>query len=301
MSRKYISQQNNLDFFYPNYNKPEYDIEIVHDVNNNCVSGSVINFSATTVSSSSIAILISDTWSLNGAKPWIRNSNQLGIYSIHMLAPGQDYFKPWRVVATRAYTPITATTYSETNSLITIFPSTAGVTGFTSGTYYFEVRFIGHDCTYNVCFSQNLTIPTPTPTPTSTPTPTPTPSSTFGPTATPTPTPTTSATPTPTPTVGDTLLYVYAKYKDASADLQYSINGDPDVSIGTISTTGCTFYTTITGLTNGDIVDFTSPTTAAIAGDSSNCPDAGFLCGYSVNIVTGTNYVYLTVDGDTIC
>ena len=50
MSRKYISQVNNQNFVFPNNEVSEYDVEIIHDVNDNCVSGSVINFSATTIS-----------------------------------------------------------------------------------------------------------------------------------------------------------------------------------------------------------------------------------------------------------
>ena len=297
MPRKYISQQNNLDFFYPNYNKAEYDIEMVHDINNNCVSGSVINFSATTVSSTGITFSISDTWSLNGAKRWIRNSNSLAIYSIHMLVPGQDYFKPWRLVHSRSSVSTGSTTFSETNAVFIVTRTLAGVSGFTSGTYYFEVRFIGHDCTYNVCFSRNLTVtPVVTPTPTPSPTPTPTPTGS-------TPTPTVTPTPTPTPTEAESVLYVYAKYKDAIGSLQYSINGGSDVSLGTVNTTNCTFWATITGLTNGDSISFTSPITQVIAGsDSSPCPNSGFLCGYTKLITSsGANFVYLTIDGNDNC
>lgn len=185
MSRKYIKQINDLDFVYPNSRLAEYDVDIVHDINDNTVSGTVVSLSATTASSTGITFSISTTWSLNGAEPFIRNSNNLAIYSVHMLAPGQNYYKPWRVVSSRSVTPYTGqTSFSETGATFTVTPALAGVASFVPGTYYFEVRFIGHRAIYPVCITQSIGIPpfpvTPTPTPT--------------------PTPTATATPTPTPT-----------------------------------------------------------------------------------------------------
>ena len=185
MGRKYIKQIINENFIYPNDNVSEYDIEIVQDINNNCVSGTVSNFSATTVASTGITFSYGTTWALNGAEPFIRNSNALAIYSIHCIAPGQSYYKPWRLVQSRSNTPITATTYSETGATFTITPSQIGLTRFTNGVYYFEFRMIGHRCIFPIC--ANLTIssiptPTPTPSPTATPVPpTPTPTATSGP------------------------------------------------------------------------------------------------------------------------
>ena len=185
MGRKYIKQIINQNFIYPNDDVSEYDIEIVQDINNNCVSGTVSNFSATTVASTGITFTYNTTWALNNAEPFIRNSNALAIYSIHCIAPGQSYYKPWRLVNSRSYTPITATTYSETGATFTITPSQMGLTRFTNGVYYFEFRMIGHRCIFPIC--ANLTIssiptPTPTPSPTATPVPpTPTPTATSGP------------------------------------------------------------------------------------------------------------------------
>ena len=65
MSRKYISQIDSQNFVYPNNQISEYDIEIVHDINNNSVSGNVITFSASTISSSSITIDFNISWSKN--------------------------------------------------------------------------------------------------------------------------------------------------------------------------------------------------------------------------------------------
>jgi hypothetical protein len=180
MSKKYIRQINDKNFFYPNYEKAQYDVEIVHDINNSCVSGDVTTFSATTISQTGITFTIDSSWLLNNAKPWINDAGELIIYSVHMLAPSQDYFKPWRLVEHRYTTSTGSTTYSETGTTFTVTATQAGVSSFTSGTYYFEVRFIGHDCTYNVCFSEDIIViiptPNPTPTPSLTPNPTPTPS-----------------------------------------------------------------------------------------------------------------------------
>jgi len=54
MSRKYIKQIINQDFVYPNNEVSEYDIELVQDFNSNIVSGTVTNFSATTVTTSEL-------------------------------------------------------------------------------------------------------------------------------------------------------------------------------------------------------------------------------------------------------
>ena len=195
MSRKYIRQQILQDFVFPNNEVSQYDVDnIVHDINDNSVDGIVNSISATTFTSTSITINLNTTWNLNNAEPWIRNNNSLGVYSLHMLAPGQDYFKPWRLVDSVSTTVFFSTTVN-TSRNVTITASSVGLSNYSSGTYYFEVRFIGHRSIYPVCVSLNLTIPTPTPTPT--------PSITATNTPTPTITPT-SATPTPTPSVTPT-------------------------------------------------------------------------------------------------
>lgn len=198
MSRKYIKQIINQDFVYPNNEVSEYDIELIQDFNSNVVSGTVTNFSATTVTTSNITLNLNYTWSRNGAEPWVRNSAANAILSVHCSVPGQTYYKPWRVVGSQANTILNQNSYSG-NFSIGITPSMFGLTSFTNGTYYFEFRFIGHLAVYPICANLNLTpvaVPTPTPTPTPTVTPTPTPTPTpGGPTATPTPTPTPTSTP----------------------------------------------------------------------------------------------------------
>jgi hypothetical protein len=187
MSRKYVKQINNLDFVYPNNFTAEYDLEIIHDINDNCVSGNVTVFSATTVSSTGITFNIQGNWSLNSAQPYIDiDGGFLSVASIHMMGPSQSYYRPWRLVENIVSTGLT-NTYVSFNQNFTVLPSDLGVTGFTYGTYYSEIRMIGKKCVYPICFPLDISAPAPTPTPTLTPTPTPTGSAT--PTPTPTPTP----------------------------------------------------------------------------------------------------------------
>jgi len=78
MSRKYIRQQILQDFVYPNNEVSQYDVDnIVHDINNNSVSGTVNSFSGTSVTATGITISYSATWNLNGAEPYISDSNLL--------------------------------------------------------------------------------------------------------------------------------------------------------------------------------------------------------------------------------
>jgi len=167
---------------------------IVHEINDNSVSGTVTTFSATTISTTGITISYNLTWSKNNAEPYILFNGEISLVSIHCLAAGQNYFKPWRTVENISNVTTTNSTYNLTGTT-TVTPSELGLNSLTDGVYYFEVRFIGHRSIYPVCVSLNLTIPTPTPTPT--------PSITATNTPTPTITPT-SATPTPTPSVTPT-------------------------------------------------------------------------------------------------
>lgn len=186
MSRKYIRQVINQNFVYPNNEVYEYDDQIVHDINDNSVSGTVINFTATTFTSSSIVLSFDWTWSKNNAEPFISPSGKLNLFSVHMMAEGQDYYKPFRMVDFEDTSSTGSTTTSGTFTSVSITPAMMGISNFLSGTYYFEIRFIGHRAIYPICASLNLTIPTPTPTPTPTLTPTITPTQTPTPTITPT-------------------------------------------------------------------------------------------------------------------
>jgi hypothetical protein len=112
---------------------------------------------------------------------------------------------------------------------------------------------------------------------------------------------TTTAAPTTTTDAG-TLLYVYAKYINSNGNLQSQINFGPVEQYGALSTT-CDYVTTLI-VTVGDEITFSDANSGVIASSTTVCPDGpgGFGCsaGYSV-LTSGTQYVYLTIDGSTIC
>ena len=250
MSNKYIAQINNQNFIYPNNDLPEYDIDITHNINDNSVSGTITNFSGTTITSTRLIFTHNWTWSKNNAESFISASGQIHLLSVHMLAAGQTYFKPWRLVDIVTSGTTTGTTYSGTNT-ITVTPSQMGLSTFIYGTYYFEFRFIGSNAIYPVCYTYDAsTLPTPTPTPTLTPTPTP-----ISPTATPTPTPTPTGsgfTSGATLNVTDTGYIKYIKKGETTATYVFIS------TLGTYTITDClTCSTILPGFPFADIANFT--------------------------------------------
>jgi hypothetical protein len=224
MSKRYIPQTPSNDFVYPNNDKVEYDQEIVHEINDNVVYGTV---SGLTVAESSGNLLLNYTftWDRNGAQVFLRDSGSLGLLSVHVLAPGQDYMSAWRMIDSVSNSDPDLLTYTAPISR-TIAPSSFELTSWPTGEYQFEFRFIGLKQNYVVCTTATLEEPvTPTPTPTGTgPTPTPTPSETPEVTFTPTPTATPTATPSCTywslraPTMSGELLVV--DYNDCDGNPQ---------------------------------------------------------------------------------
>jgi hypothetical protein len=156
---KYIPQINNQNFVYPNYDLAEYDVDIIHNINNTSVSGIVTSFSATTVSSSSIIVRATTTWYRNGAEVFIRPSNLLGIYSLHVMAPNQLYYKPWRTIDSTSTPTTGSTTFTTTDRNVPFSPANLGLTTFISGTYNFEFRFIGGTSIFPVCRSLSILVP----------------------------------------------------------------------------------------------------------------------------------------------
>jgi len=245
MARKYIKQIINQNFIFPNDDVSEYDVEIVHDINNNSVSGTVANLAIVSGSSSSITFTYDWTFTLNGAEPFIRQDGFISVLSVHMLAQGQNYFKPWRLVDEIKDANTNPVSLSGTGHSVTVTASSVGLTSFTNGTYYFEFRFIGHRAIFPVCGQLTVsTIPTPTPTPTATP----------GPTSTPTPTPT--ATTPLNYTTGATINVTdtgYIKYNMSSGQTYQYIG-----SIGNVVLTNCLDCTTIReGIPFADLAIFT--------------------------------------------
>lgn len=280
MSRKYIRQIVNRDFVYPNNEVSEYDVELVQEINSNVVDGTVNSFNTTSIASSGITFACNYSWSLNNAEPFIRNSNQIGVMSIHCMIPGQTYYKPWRLVDSLSFGAPFSTSYTGVRSF-TIAPGNFGIASFTSGTYYFEVRFIGHLAVDPICVQLNVTVPTPGPTPTPSPTPTLTPTPTpTGATPTPTPTPTPTSTPTPTPTPSGKSLQIYGRDEDGTPStltLFYSVNGGGNINVpgytGTVLPSSCTQLYTITGLNTGDSVQIgTSIACVMVGAQGTTCP-----------------------------
>ncbi len=85
MPIKYIKQIINQDFVYPNNEVSEYDQEIVHDLNENSVSGTVVTLTATTATSTGMTFTISTTWSAPSAMAnflrelYLRNGGQINL------------------------------------------------------------------------------------------------------------------------------------------------------------------------------------------------------------------------------
>jgi hypothetical protein len=208
MSRKYVGQINNQNFVYPNQNLAEYDVEIIHDIKDNCVSGTITGLTVSSSSSTGITFTHNGTFLMNGAQPFITTFSSpnytLQYLSVHCQVPNQTYMNTWKLVdvlSATTSTPLTYTGNTITGNVITITPSMFGLSVFTSGTYYLEFRFIGQNCISKVCSSVDISIVAATPTPT----PTPTPTATSG--LTPTPTPTGTPTPTPSPTTSFLTTY----------------------------------------------------------------------------------------------
>jgi len=158
MSR-YIPQINNQNFVYPNFDLAEYDVDIIHVPNDNSVTGVVTSFSATSISSSSITVTTTNTWTRNGAEAFIRNNGAMQIYTLHVMAAGQDYYKPWRLIGSNSTLSTGATTWTSTDRPATFTPADIGLTTFVSGTYYFEFRFVGATAIFPVCQTLTITIP----------------------------------------------------------------------------------------------------------------------------------------------
>jgi hypothetical protein len=315
MSRKYVGQINSKNFVYPNQNLAEYDVEIIHDINDNCVSGTITDITVSSSSSTGITITHNGTFLTNGAQPFITTFANplytLQYLSVHCQVPNQTYMNTWKLVDTLSATTSTPLTYTGntiTGNVITILPSMFGLSVFTSGTYYFEFRFIGQNCISKVCSSIDITIVAATPTPTPTMTPTNTPTNTPGLTPTPGLSPTPSATPSG---VGDKSLQIYGRDvagTRSTLTLFYSVNGGLNIDVpgytGDQLPSSCTFLYTITGLTTSDNITIGTSTNCVMTGNgsSSSCPSSGgsFVDYTYVIDAPTTQQVAITINSDII-
>lgn len=249
MSKKYIKQVDSNNFVYPNYGLKEYDTEIIHDINNNSVSGTVTNFSATTVSYSSITFTFNYSWASNGAETFINQAGNLVLLSVTMMTPDLTFFSPFRTVHVVS-TGTTGTTTTSGSTSFTVTPSDFQQSVFVNGVYNFEIRMVGHRAVLPICQGYTIsTIVQPTPTPT--PTPTVTPSN-----RTPTPTPTPS--PTPINSQSGATLNVtdggWIKFTNFSGNTEYKFIS----TTGTYTLTDCAVCSTILpGFPFADVAVFT--------------------------------------------
>ena len=250
MARQYIKQQNVTNFIYPNAYLAEYDTEIVHNINNNPVSGAVINFSATTVGSN-VVINFDYEWYKNGCEPYIDNNGQLHLFSVHMMDASTVYYKPWRCVS-GVTTSDTTANFVSGHFNTTVTPAMMQISDFTSGQYFFEIRFIGKRAIDPIGELSTLTFvqPTPTPTPTVTPTNTP-------------------GLPTPTPTPSPNLLRYIGNGDKVGATDCIPIGTTPDLYLNAAD------YAIYTG--NG----------GCISGDSGTC---GVIRNSDGSAISGTFY-----------
>ena len=155
---KYIPQLNETNFIYPNFEISEYDVDIVHNINNNSVTGTVTNFIVSgTPRTSGITFTHNWTWSKNDAEQFVSNSGLLHLLSVHMIAAGQTYYKPWRCIDLVTDPNPGLSTYSGSNT-VTVTPSMMGLASFSSGTYYFEIRLIGLKSIYPICQTLSITV-----------------------------------------------------------------------------------------------------------------------------------------------
>jgi hypothetical protein len=215
--------------------------------------------------------------------------------------------------------------YSNLDGYTTPFETNIPVSAFLYGGYYttslpygttiIKVKSDG-DC-INFINLPIIDLPTFTPTATSTPSPTPsitasntmtptqtgtipvTPTQTVTKTQTPSVTPTLTSTPSRTPSTGQ--LIVNAKFRNSEAYLEYQVNSGPTESIGNIDSLSCINWTTISGLTSGDSILFTTIGGYILAQSNSDCPDSGFACDQTYVFGGGIATVYITVDGSTGC
>ena len=150
MSKKYIQEYQNNNFVYPNNDPWEYGVDIIHEINNVSVSGTVTNFAATRSGTTGLTVSFNYTWASNGAITFVTQANELSILSCHMMTNQKTYYKPWRLIKYVTDANINATTKSGSASVI-LTPADVQQTTFTAGTYYFEIRMIGKREVFPIC------------------------------------------------------------------------------------------------------------------------------------------------------
>ena len=160
MSRKYISNQQDINYVYPNNVINQYDVEIVHDINNACVTGTVSNFTGSSYSSTGLTITFDYTWSLNGAERMLNfNDSATMVLSLHgMNTPinaygsSQGYYNPWRMLYHVTGSTSTTTSSGSINTGV-LTPAMFGLSSFPASpaSFEFEIRMISRNCVLPIC------------------------------------------------------------------------------------------------------------------------------------------------------
>ena len=132
MANKYIAQVENKNFVFPNNDLFEYDVDIIHDINNNSVTGSVSNF-VVNITGPTMTIDFDYHWALNGAERQLLSGGDISIMSLHIMFPDKQYFKPWLCIDNISDENNEIT--SKTGHQQTIYTQAGG---FPQGTYVFE-------------------------------------------------------------------------------------------------------------------------------------------------------------------
>lgn len=232
MSKKYVAQVNSTNFVYPNNTLAEYDVDIIHDINNNSVSGTVTNFVTTfSLGNTRLNYSFDYTWSKNNAEPYIQENGHISLLSVHVMVATNLYFKPYQLIVSTYDDNPNITTYTEH---VSGYVTVTGGGYFPNSDYYFEFRFIGHRAIFPVCITKTIAGVTPTPTPSQTP----------GLSSTPTPTPT----PTPTASSTASLGWSYSETGGANGEMRIYVNST------VVETRTNTSSGTYTGLVAGDTI-----------------------------------------------
>ena len=158
MSKKYISQINNSNFVYPNYKLAEYDVEIIHELKENSVSGITSGFDMSYDSGTgNVNFSFTYQWYLNSAEPFISNDGKLNILSVHMMSNSKKYFKPWICVGLIQSNDIGLSYKTDTQNFV-VTPAMMSQSSFTSGTYFVEIRMMGHRAVFPLNYSDTVTV-----------------------------------------------------------------------------------------------------------------------------------------------
>ena len=209
MTKKFIKNRESTNFVFPNKKINEYGIDIIHDINDNPVEGTINSISISSYSTDSITIDLSFKFERNGAELYHTPLGNTQLMSFFLMHPDDlDYYNPWRLVSSFSVAGVTPSYTGDTYSIsFDVTKEDLNINSIPNGIFTYQVRFIGRRYVDIRCGEITALAPSPTPSIT----PSVTPSSGISPTPTPsiTATPSISVTPTPSPSSGVLTLTQY--------------------------------------------------------------------------------------------